>query len=110
MPARGAASPEPTPNPARVFAAGHMPGALNLPFTELMSDGRLKDTDALTAAFDTAGVDRTKPVVTTCGSGVTAAILSLALTVAGQDKAPVYDGSWTEWGGREDTPVATGDS
>ncbi|SDU01351.1 3-mercaptopyruvate sulfurtransferase [Stappia sp. ES.058] len=98
------------PEPRAGLRGGHMPGALNLPFTELMSDGRLKDTDALTAAFDTAGVDRTKPVVTTCGSGVTAAILSLALTVAGQDKAPVYDGSWTEWGGREDTPVATGDS
>ncbi|MCA1241236.1 3-mercaptopyruvate sulfurtransferase [Stappia stellulata] len=98
------------PEPRAGLRGGHMPGAMNLPFTELMSDGRLKDRDQLAAAFDAAGVDRAKPVVTTCGSGVTAAILSLALSVTGQDKAPVYDGSWTEWGGRDDTPVATGDS
>jgi len=90
---------------------GHMPGARNLPFPDLLEDdGRLKSPEDLARAFDAAGIDRSQPVVTTCGSGVTAAILTLALAVLGHDKAPVYDGSWTEWGGRDDTPIATGEA
>lgn len=96
--------------PRAGLRAGHMPGALNLPFTELLADGRMKPADELASAFDAAGIDRSRPVITTCGSGVTAAILSLALAVTGHDKAPVYDGSWTEWGGRDDTPLATGEA
>ncbi|WP_349360219.1 3-mercaptopyruvate sulfurtransferase [Stappia sp.] len=90
---------------------GHMPGAKNLPFPDLLEDdGRLKSPEDLARAFDAAGIDRSQPVVTTCGSGVTAAILTLALAVLGHDKAPVYDGSWTEWGGRDDTPIAKGEA
>ena len=97
--------------PRAGLRAGHMPGARNLPFTDLLdTDGRFKAPNALAALFDAAGIDRTQPVVTTCGSGVTAAILSLALAIIGQDQAPVYDGSWTEWGGRDDTPVSTADT
>lgn len=98
------------PEPRAGLRSGHMPGALNLPFTELLSDGCMKPVEELKKAFDAAGVDRSRPVITTCGSGVTAAILSLALAVTGHDKAPVYDGSWTEWGGRDDTPLATGEA
>lgn len=97
------------PEPRAGLRSGHMPGALNLPFTELMNEGRLRPAEELAAAFDGAGVDRSRPVITSCGSGVTAAILSLALAETGQFQAPVYDGSWTDWGGREDTPVVTGD-
>lgn len=97
------------PEPRAGLRSGHMPGALNLPFTELMEDGRLKPADDLAAAFDAAGIDRSRPVITSCGSGVTAAILSLALAITGHDRSAVYDGSWTEWGGREDMPLATGE-
>lgn len=97
------------PEPRAGLRGGHMPGALNLPFTDLLEDGRLKPAEALAAAFDAAGIDRSRPVITSCGSGVTAAILSLALALTGHDRSAVYDGSWTEWGGREDTPVATGE-
>ena len=97
------------PEPRAGLRGGHMPGARNLPFTELMDDGRLRPAGELAAAFDAAGIDRSRPVITSCGSGVTAAILSLALALTGHDRSAVYDGSWTEWGGREDTPVATGE-
>jgi thiosulfate/3-mercaptopyruvate sulfurtransferase len=98
-------APEPRPG----LRGGHMPGACNLPFTELInSDGTLKPADQLKAAFEQAGVDLAKPVVTTCGSGVSASVLALALARLGREDVAVYDGSWTEWGGRADTPVATG--
>ena len=94
-------APEPRPGLRR----GHMPGALNLPFTALLNpDGTLKPADQLAAAFRDAGVDLDRPVTTSCGSGVTAAILSLALAVLGRDSR-LYDGSWAEWGGRDDTAV-----
>jgi len=97
------------PEPRAGLRSGHMPGALNVPWQPLVnSDGTLKSADELRAAFEAAGVDLGKPIVTTCGSGVSAALLSLALARLGREDVPVYDGSWTEWGGRSDTPVATG--
>jgi len=101
---RGEAA-EPRPG----LRAGHMPGALNLPFDQVVApDGRLKSPEELRQAFKAAGVDVKRPVVTTCGSGVTASVLALALARIGADRTAVYDGSWAEWGGRDDTPVATG--
>ena len=85
-----------------------MPGSLNLPFGEVVEHGRLKPPDALKAIFAAHGVDLARPVITTCGSGVSAAILALAVEEAGGSVEGLYDGSWAEWGGREDWPVATG--
>ena len=105
--ARGAArftgqAAEPRPG----VRGGHMPGALNLPFGRLLDpDGRMKRGDALAQAFADAGVDVDKPAITTCGSGVTAAILTLGLAELGR-LSRLYDGSWSEWGSRQDTPVA----
>lgn len=97
------------PEPRAGLRAGHMPGALNAPWGELVADdGTLKPPAALAQAFARAGVDLARPIVTTCGSGVSAALLALALAVLGREDVAVYDGSWTEWGGRSDTPVATG--
>lgn len=95
------------PEPRASLRSGHMPGALNLPFDQVVNaDGTLKPADALRAAF--AHVDLDRPIVTTCGSGVTASVLALALARLGRLDVAVYDGSWTEWGGRADTPVVTG--
>lgn len=107
--ARGAArfsgeAPEPRPG----LRSGHMPGARNLPFNELIVDGHLRPGAELAAAFAERGVARETPVITTCGSGVTASVLALALEVAGMGPAKVYDGSWAEWGGRADLPVEQG--
>lgn len=97
------------PEPRAGVRSGHMPGAKNLPWGQLVAaDGTLKPAEALRAAFEGAGVDLDKPIVTTCGSGVTAAVLALGLARLGREATPVYDGSWTEWGGRSDTPVVTG--
>ncbi|MEM9223765.1 MAG: sulfurtransferase [Pseudomonadota bacterium] len=96
------------PEPREGVRAGHMPGAKNLHYAQLINEnGRLKDDAAIAAMIDKAGISRDRPVITTCGSGVTAAILAIALSRQGVD-AKVYDGSWTEWGGDPARPLVTG--
>ena len=91
--------------------SGHIPGARNLPFLEVLNpDGTMKDAAALRAAFDAAGVDLARPIITTCGSGVTASVLALALERLGHRDWAVYDGSWAEWGSFPDLKIATGDA
>ena len=108
--ARGAgrftgAEPEPRPG----MQSGHIPGSLNLPFGRMLKpDGTFRDEAGLRAAFAEAGVDLDKPVVTTCGSGVTAAVLLFAMHLLGKDDVALYDGSWSEWGADPATPKATG--
>lgn len=88
---------------------GHMPGARSLPIDCLVgSSGSLVDAERITAEFAGSGIDLSRPVTATCGSGVTAAILVFALATLGKDDVALYDGSWAEWGGRDDTPIATG--
>lgn len=94
--------------PRAGMRSGHMPGARNLPATSLSSGGRFKDVATLKALIEDAGIDLSRPVVTSCGSGVTAAVITLALESVGQDDNALYDGSWSEWGSRDDTPVVTG--
>ena len=102
---RGEAS-EPRPG----LRAGHIPGSRNVPFASLLnSDSTMKNPQELRAVFQAAGVDLSKPAITTCGSGVTAAIISLALERISKTDHSLYDGSWTEWGQFPTLPVATGD-
>ncbi len=97
------------PEPREGLRSGHMPGSLNLSYRALLNpDGTVKSDEELSRALQDAGVDPQRPVVTTCGSGVTAAILTLGLTLAGHRRMALYDGSWSEWGGAEDAPVETG--
>jgi len=97
------------PEPREGLRAGHMPGAINLHYAELLNpDGTLKRGDALCAAFEGAGVDLQRQVITTCGSGVTAAILSLGLEILGHRDHALYDGSWSEWGLFPDLKVEQG--
>lgn len=84
---------------------GHIPGALNVPWTELVINGELKTTDELNEIFARQGVDFERPIIVSCGSGVTAAVVLLALTTLGVNGVSLYDGSWSEWGARADLPI-----
>lgn len=97
-------APEPRPG----LPSGHMPGSCNLPFADVVEDGRLRDPDAIRAALARQGVDPEKPVVTSCGSGVSAAILYLAFMRIGAPPKALYDGSWAEWASRPDAEIETG--
>jgi len=98
------------PEPRADLRAGHIPGSVNVPYGSLVDSatGTLKDGETITRLFKDAGVDPKKPVATTCGSGVTACTLALALRTIGAKDVTVYDGSWAEWGRQDDTPVETG--
>jgi thiosulfate/3-mercaptopyruvate sulfurtransferase len=94
-------APEPRPG----LRAGHMPGSFNVPFAKLVTNGRLVPRAQIEKAFKESGVDLEQPTITTCGSGITAAILSFALEAVGKEPRGLYDGSWAEWGSRPDVPV-----
>ncbi|KQV83594.1 3-mercaptopyruvate sulfurtransferase [Rhizobium sp. Root1220] len=96
------------PEPRAGMRSGHMPGARSLPSGVFANGGRFKTLPQLKQTIEDAGIDLSKPVVTSCGSGITAAIITLALESLGHTDNKLYDGSWSEWGSREDTPVVTG--
>jgi thiosulfate/3-mercaptopyruvate sulfurtransferase len=100
------AGTDPEPRPG--LRPGHMPGAKNVPSPTLSENGKLLPPDQLKAVLEDAGLDLSKPIVTSCGSGVTAATITLALRSIGHTANKLYDGSWSEWGRRSDTPVVTG--
>jgi len=95
------------PEPRQGMRSGHIPGSANVHYSSLLKDGQLRDSVELRDAFENAGIDLNRPIATSCGSGITAAILTLALTTLGHRKLSLYDGSWTEWGGRSDTPISS---
>lgn len=97
-------APEPRPG----VRSGHIPGSLNVPYRDLIENGEMRAPAEVAAAFQRAGVDLARPIITTCGSGVTAAILLLGLETAGKTGVVLYDGSWSEWGSRPDLPLAQG--
>lgn len=95
--------------PRAGLKSGHMPGALSVPSSTLVNEkGSLRSTEELKQIFADAKADTSQPIICTCGSGITASIIALALARVGRWDASVYDGSWAEWGGRDDTPIVTG--
>lgn len=97
------------PEPRKGLRAGHIPGSRSVPFKTLLNDDQtMKSPEEIRSVFEDAGVDLSRPIVTTCGSGVTAAVLTLGLSRIGHSRNALYDGSWVEWGAYEDLEVATG--
>jgi thiosulfate/3-mercaptopyruvate sulfurtransferase len=97
------------PEPRSGIRSGHIPGSINLPYSELVGpDGTILPLSALRRRLEAAGIDLSQPIVATCGSGTSACTLVLALELLGHRDTAIYDGAWTEWGGRADTLVETG--
>jgi thiosulfate/3-mercaptopyruvate sulfurtransferase len=96
------------PEPRAGLPSGHMPGALNLPYGALIADGALLPPDQLQARFSASGADPDRPIIATCGSGVTAAVIALALARLGHWDTPVYDGAWAEWAAQPKAEIAVG--
>lgn len=93
--------PEPRPG----MRGGHIPGAINIPFSTLLENGSYLSASKLLHVFKASGVDGSRPMIASCGSGITACVVTLGLVLAGLPEASIYDGSWSEWGGRSDTPI-----
>jgi thiosulfate/3-mercaptopyruvate sulfurtransferase len=98
------------PEPRAGLRGGHMPGAFNLPYNDLIDPktGTMLSSEQIAHRIAGSGIDPAKKVTASCGSGVTACVVALGLYLIGAPHAAVYDGSWTEWGGRDDTPIVTG--